>query len=139
MKRPKILLVDQYDQVRHSIQRSLGNDFDVLSAATVSDAVGLILREDFNGLVINLRGASDFCILVAATQYFQSSALIVAVSDSLNIQEAILAIRLRADIIVKPSNIREISQLLYATRKSFLTSECNLSHTMRASTSCHVP
>jgi DNA-binding NtrC family response regulator len=118
MTRPKILLFDQNDCVRDTMQQSLeAMRIEVRSVAKVSDALEVLLREDVDGIVIDLHMQSEEegCCLMFAIQHFQSSALVVAVSDSLNIEQAKTAMRLQADIVVRPCNVQQVADLLRET------------------------
>ncbi len=116
MARPKILIFDSPDYVRDAMQQSLENEnFDVVLSATISDALALIVTQDFDVVVtdLNARRAGDGPTLVAAIRHFQPEALIVAVSDSLNVQEATMAARLQVDVIVKSFNINQVAELIH--------------------------
>jgi DNA-binding NtrC family response regulator len=115
MTRPKILLFDQDDCVRDTMQQSLeAVRIEVRSVANVSDALEVLLREDVDGMVIDLQMQSEEegrC-LMTAIQHFQSNALVVAVSDSLNVEQAKTAMRLQADIVVRPRNVQQVANHL---------------------------
>ena len=60
MTRPKILLFDQDDCVRDTIQRSLeAVRIEVRPVAKVSDALEVLLKEDVDGMVIDLQMQSE--------------------------------------------------------------------------------
>ena len=50
-------------------------------------------------------------------RHLQPEALIVAVSDSLDVQQAVKAIRLGVDVIVKPFDVQEVAELINAKTK----------------------
>lgn len=117
MTRPKILLVDGTDDTRDAMRESLENEnCDVVSSETIAEGLGQILAQHFDVLIIDLhtRRAGDYPTLVAAMRTFEPACLLVAVSNSLTIQQAAVAISLQADAILKPSNIKQVAELLYA-------------------------
>jgi len=118
MTRPKILLVGGNDDTRNAMRESLENEnCDVVTSGTIAEGLSQILaQQHFDVLITDLRPrrTGDNPTLVAAMRTFQPACLLVAVSDSLTIQEAAMAISLEADVIVKPSNIKQVAELLYA-------------------------
>jgi two-component system response regulator PilR (NtrC family) len=115
MTRPKILLVDSRDHICDAMQKSLENEnLDVVSSATIADALGLIVTHHFDVVITDLqvRRAGDSLTLVTAIRHLQPKALIVAVSDSLNVREAALAVCLGVDFVMKPINIKEVAELI---------------------------
>jgi len=56
---------------------------------------------------------------VTVIRHLQPEALIVAVSDSLDVQQAVKAIRLGVDVIVKPFDVQEVADLINAKTKGF--------------------
>jgi DNA-binding response OmpR family regulator len=57
---------------------------------------------------------------VTAIRHLQPEALIVAVSDSLDVQQAMNAIRLGVDVMVRPFDVQEIANLISAKTKGFI-------------------
>ena len=115
MIRPKILLAGGTDEVRDAMRVSLESEnCDVASSGTVADGLNQILAQHFDVFVTDLREpqAGDHPTLLNAVRTFHPECLIVVVSDSLNIQEAEVAIRLQVDVILSPSNISEVAELL---------------------------
>ncbi len=113
----QILLLNSDDCTRNVMQRVLEHKgADVLPSATAFDALSLIVKQDFDVRIINLHdlGINGCSFLMAAIQHFQSNALIVAVSDSLNLQQAIWAICLQAEVIVRSSDVEEVAAIVYA-------------------------
>ncbi|MBZ5667156.1 MAG: response regulator [Acidobacteriia bacterium] len=118
MTRPKILLVEGTDDTRNAMRESLENEScDVVSSGTIAEGLNQILAQHFDVLITDLhtRRAGDHPTLVAAMRTFQPACLLVAVSNSLTVQQAARAISLQADVIVKPSNIKQVAELLYGT------------------------
>jgi DNA-binding NtrC family response regulator len=121
MIRPNVLLVDGSCHIRDVMLRYLEREnFCVVSAATAADGFHEIVRKDFDVLIIDLRlgRTQEGLRLVTAIRHLQPEALIVAVSDSLDVQQAMKAIRLKVDVIVKPLDVREVAELIKAKCKA---------------------
>jgi len=117
MTGPIILLLDGSGYIRDAMQQYLENeDFCVVASATVSGAFRQIVTKDFDVVITDLhtRRAKAGLRLVATIRHLQPSALIVGVSDSLDVQQAVKAIRLGADVIVKPFDVQEVAELINA-------------------------
>ena len=130
MTRPKILLVEGNDETSNAMRKSLENEnCEVVSSKTVAEGLSQILAQQrFDVLITNLhtRRVGDNSTLVAALRTFQPACLLVAVSDSLKLEQAATAISLQADVIVRPSNIKQVAELLNAktlTLKSLPSSD----------------
>ena len=122
MKRPTILLLDGSGYIRDAMQQYLENEnFCVVASATVYGAFRQIVTKDFDVLITNLhtRRTRDGLRLVPAIRNLQPEALIVGVSDSLDQQQAMKAIRLGVDVIVKPFDVQEVADLINAKTKGF--------------------
>ena len=122
MKRPTILLLDGSGYIRDAMQQYLENEnFCVVASATVYGAFRQIVTKDFDVLITNLhtRRTQDGLRLVPAIRNLQPEALIVGVSDSLDQQQAMKAIRLGVDVIVKPFDVQEVADLINAKTKGF--------------------
>jgi DNA-binding NtrC family response regulator len=119
MTRTKVLLLERTDAARDAMQTLLESEnCEVVSSGTFAESLRQIYaQQDFDVLMTNLRTqrAGDHLTLLAAIRAFQPECLLVAVSDSLDIRDAQLAIRLQADVIVKPSNVKQVAKLLYAS------------------------
>jgi DNA-binding response OmpR family regulator len=120
MTRPTILLLDGSGYIQDAMQRYLENEnFCVVASATVSGAFRQIVTKDFDVLITDLhtRRTQDGLRLVTVIRHLQPEALIVAVSDSLDVQQAMKAIRLGVDVIVKPFDVQEVAELINAKTK----------------------
>jgi DNA-binding NtrC family response regulator len=120
MTRPTILLLDGSGYIRDVMQQYLENEnFCVVASATVSGAFRQIVTKDFDVLITDLhtRRTRDGLRLVTVIRHLQPEALIVAVSDSLDVQRAAKAIRLGVDVIVKPFDVQEVAKLINAKTK----------------------
>ena len=117
MIRPKILLAGGTDEVRDAMRVSLESEnCDVVSSGTVADGLNQIFAQHFDVFITDLREpqAEDHPTLVTAMRTAYPECLIAAVSDSLNVQEAAMAIRLQVDVILSPTNIKEVTELIEA-------------------------
>ena len=117
MPRPKILLVNEIDYIRAAMHQFLENeDFEVVSSGTDSEAFGLMVTQDFDVLItaLHVLRIEDGRRLANAVRYFQPEALVVAVADSVDVQEAMIAIHIQADVIVKPLDIQALAELVRA-------------------------
>jgi DNA-binding NtrC family response regulator len=118
MTRPKVLLLERTAAARDAMRRLLESEnCEVVSSETFAEGLTQILaQQDFDALITNLRTqrAVDHPKLVAAIRAFKPQCLLVAVSDSLDVRNAERAIRLEADFIVRPSNVKQVAKLLYA-------------------------
>src|ERR1700675_3276640 len=120
MTGPIILLLDGSGYIRVAMQQYLEDEnFCVVASATVSGAFRQIVTKDFDVVITDLhtRRTRDGLRLVTAIRNLQPEALIVAVSDSLDVQQAIKAIRLGVDVIVKPFDVQEVVELINAKTK----------------------
>ena len=120
MTRPTILLLDGSGYIRDTMQQYLEDEnFCVVASSTVSGAFRQIVTKDFDVLINDLhtRRTQDGLRLVSVIRHLQPEALIVAVSDSLDVQQAMKAIRLGVDVIVKPFNVQEVAKLINAKTK----------------------
>jgi DNA-binding NtrC family response regulator len=122
MTKPTILLLDGSGYIRDAMQQYLENEnFCVVASATVSGAFRQIVTKDFDVLITDLhtRRTRDGLRLVTVIRHLQPEALVLAVSDSLDVQQALKAIRLGVDVIVKPFDVQEVAELINAKIKGF--------------------
>jgi DNA-binding response OmpR family regulator len=111
-----ILLVDDNDDVRNVLQESLeSKDFEVVPAASVTQALNLIVTRHFDVLITDLHmpDPGDGFAVVTAMRHAQPEALTLVVSGFPDVQEAMAAILLHADqILVKPFKISELAEFI---------------------------
>jgi len=116
MTRPKILLVDDNDAVLRMMQLSLErNEFDVVAATNVTEALTQIVAQHFDVLLTDLHmpDAGDGFTLVSAMRHSQPEALTLVVSGFPDVQEAMAAILLQADeVLVKPFEVNQLGNLI---------------------------
>jgi len=122
MTRPTILLLDGSGYIRVAMQQYLEDEkLCVVTSATVSGAFRQMVTKDFDVLITDLhtRRTRGGLRLVTAIRHLQPEALIVAVTDSLDVQQAMKAIRLGVDVIVRPFDVQEVANLINAKTKGF--------------------
>jgi DNA-binding response OmpR family regulator len=112
----KILLVDDDDAVRNMMTVTLEHKgFNVVSAASVTDALRHIATESFDVLITDLHmpNPGDGFTVVTAMRHSQPKALTLLVSGYPDVQSAMAAILLQADeIIVKPFAVGKLADLV---------------------------
>jgi DNA-binding response OmpR family regulator len=112
----KVLLVDDDEGVRTMMNLTLNaKGFDVVAAATVTEALKLIATESFDVLITDLHmpNPSGGFTVVSAMRHSQPDALTLLVSGYPDVQSAMSAILLEADeIIVKPFETGRLVDLL---------------------------
>ena len=106
LKRPKILVVDDDENIRACLQEILEhNQFRVTTADGVSQALHLIADEPFDVLLSDLQmpGAGDGFTVVSAMHHSHPSAVTLVLSGYPELKEAMNAILSQADgILLKP-------------------------------------
>lgn len=116
MTRTKILLVDDDDAVLTVMQESLEmKEFEVVSAANVTEALKQIVAQQFDVLVTDLHmpRPGDGFTVVTAMRHSQPEALTLVVSGFPDVQEAMAAIHLQADeVLVKPFEVKQLAELI---------------------------
>jgi len=109
---PKILLVDDNDQVRTTLSIVLEmSQFRVTAAANVGEALHFIDTEPFDALLCDLHmpGAGDGFTVVSAMRHTNPDAVTLVFTGYPALQEAMDAILLQADeILVKPLAVPEL-------------------------------
>ena len=114
--RPKILLVDDNASVRDTLRAVLElSQFDVKTAANVTDAIHLIYTEAFDVLLsdLHLPGAGDGFTIVSAMRHRHPDAVTLLFTGYPALREAMDAILLQADeIMVKPMPVPELLALI---------------------------
>ena len=115
-ERPRILVVDDNEQVRTSLGAVLElNEFQATTAASVSEALHLIDVEPFDVLLCDLHmpGAGDGFTVVSAMRHTNPEAVTLVFTGYPALQEAMNAILLQADeILVKPMAIPALVALI---------------------------
>ena len=113
----RVLLVDDDAAVRDMMSRTLeGKGFDVVSAASVVEALKLISTEPFDVLITDLHmpNPSDGFAVVTAMRHSQPDALTLLVSGYPDVKSAMDAILLEADeIIVKPFEAGKLAEMVH--------------------------
>jgi|HubBroStandDraft_1064217.scaffolds.fasta_scaffold07942_5 DNA-binding response OmpR family regulator len=112
----KILVVDDDDAVRAMMTATLEHKgFDVVAAASVTEALKRIATESFDVLITDLHmpNPGDGFTVITAMRHSQPDALTLLFSGYPDVQRAMAAILLEADeIIVKPVEIGKLAELV---------------------------
>jgi CheY-like chemotaxis protein len=115
-EQPKILVVDDNEQVRTSLKTVLEiSHFRVTTATNVSDALHLIDHESFDVLLSDLHmpGAGDGLTVVSAMRHKNPDAVTLVFTGYPEMHEALDAILVQADdILVKPMEIPALVGLI---------------------------
>lgn len=113
----KVLLVDDDDAVRAMMNATLERKgFEVVAAASVTEALRRITTESFDVLITDLHmpDPGDGFTVVTAMRHSQPQALTLLVSGYPDVQSAMAAILLEADeIIVKPFEVGKLAELVH--------------------------
>jgi DNA-binding response OmpR family regulator len=112
----KVLLVDDDDAVRSMMYATLEHKgFEVIAAASVTEALRHIATESFDVLITDLHmpNPGDGFTVVTAMRHSQPNALTLLVSGYPDVQSAMAAILLEADeIMVKPFEVAKLADLV---------------------------
>ena len=112
----RVLLVDDDDAVRSMMNLTLeSKGFDVVAAASVTEALRRISTETFDVLITDLHmpNPGDGFTVITAMRHSQPDALTLLVSGYPDVQGAMAAILLEADeIIAKPFDIAKLAELV---------------------------
>lgn len=113
----RVLLVDDDEAVREMMNLTLeAKGFEVVPAASVTEALKLIVTETFDVLITDLHmpNPSDGFAVITAMRHAQPSALTLLVSGYPDVRSAMDAILLEADdIIVKPFEPKKIADIVH--------------------------
>jgi CheY-like chemotaxis protein len=116
MSTAKVLLVDDNDNVRTTMQKVLElNDFEVVAASSVNEALGYIATGKFGVLLCDLHmpGRGDGLTVVSAMRHANPQALTLVFSGYPEMTEALSAILVQADeILLKPLDIPSLIELI---------------------------
>jgi DNA-binding response OmpR family regulator len=116
MKKNRILLVDDDAELRTVNKLGLEHhDFEVVSAATVNEALNLISTETFDALLTDLHmpDPADGFTVVSAMRHIQPKAVTLVHSGYPAVEEAMTTILLQADeVLAKPLSMSKIANLI---------------------------
>jgi DNA-binding NtrC family response regulator len=118
MTRPKTLLVEQPD-TRSVIRRLLKHEgFDVISSTSIPDAMTKIVTQSFDVLITvpRITRTGDGLRLVASLSHLRPDALPIVILDSLDVNSALMAVRLPVRVVVRPFEIEQVAELLREKR-----------------------
>lgn len=117
MKKNRVLLVDDNDDIRAAFQEGLeGRGFEVVPAARVNEALNLISTRDFDVLLSDLHmpDAGDGLTVVSAMRHRHPDAVTLLVqSDYPVMQDAMASILLQDDeILTRPFSLAQIADVI---------------------------
>jgi len=116
MKKPRILLADDNDDIRSVFQEGLeAQGYDVTTAASVLEALRLISTEKFDVLLseLHMPEACDGFAVINAMRQTQPDAATLLLSSYPVLHAAMTALVLQADqVLVKPIGIVEVSEII---------------------------
>ena len=116
MKKPRVLLADDNDDIRSVFQEGLENQgYEVVTAASVIEALRFISTQQFDVLLseLHMPEACDGFAVVSAMRHAQPDAPTLLLSSYPVLQAAMTALVLQADqVLVKPIGIAEISEII---------------------------
>ena len=115
--RTRILLAEDDPAVRDMLQRVLERDgFEVVAAASVTEALGRIASEKFDVLLSDLHmpQAGDGFTVVSAMRHTHPQAVTIILSGYPEVEEAMSAILSQADeVLVKPIEIALLKDVIH--------------------------
>jgi DNA-binding response OmpR family regulator len=113
----RILLAEDDDAVRSMLQQALERDgFEVVTATSVSEALGSIAAEEFDVLLSDLHmpNAGDGFTVVSAMRHTHPKAVTLILSGYPEVAEAMSAILSQADeVLVKPIQISSLREIIH--------------------------
>jgi len=116
MKKPRILLADDNDDIRSVFQEGLeAQGYNVTTAASVLEALRLISTEQFDVLLseLHMPEACDGFAVINAMRHTQPDAATLLLSSYPVLHAAMTALVLQADqVLVKPIGIVEVSEII---------------------------
>jgi CheY-like chemotaxis protein len=116
MSLARVLLVDDNDLVRSTMRTILElNNFEVVSASSVNEALSHIAAERFGVLLCDLHmpGRGDGLTVVSAMRHANAEALTIVFSGYPEMKEALSAILVQADeILAKPLDVPSLIELI---------------------------
>jgi ActR/RegA family two-component response regulator len=116
MQKPKLLFVDDEDSIRITLPAILHQEgFDVVTAASVAEAIGLINQQTFDILLsdLNIGQPGDGFTVVSAMRRIQPEAKTFILTGYPDFSSALLAIRNQVDdYLTKPADIPTLVKTL---------------------------
>jgi DNA-binding response OmpR family regulator len=115
-KKTRVLLVDDTDDLREVIQVGLESQgFEVVAAASVTEALKYIVDEKFDVLISDLHmpNAGDGFSVVTAMHHLHPSAVTIILSGLPETKASMAAILIQADeILMKPFGLKAMTDLI---------------------------
>jgi CheY-like chemotaxis protein len=116
MKKPRVLLADDNDDIRSVFREGLENQgYEVVTAASVTEALTLISTEQFDVLLseLHMPEACDGFAVVSAMRHTQPNAATFLLSTYPVLHAAMTALVLQADqVLVKPIGLTEVCEII---------------------------
>jgi DNA-binding NtrC family response regulator len=129
MTLPRILVAEDDEAVRDMLRQALERDgFEVVTAATVSEALRRIAAEDFDVLLSDLHmpNAGDGFTVVSAMRHTHPGAVTLVLSGYPALEEAMSAILLQADeVLVKPVEVASLREIIHRRLVSRPNGSCH--------------
>jgi CheY-like chemotaxis protein len=116
VKKNRVLLVDDNDDIRAVFEQGLeGRGYEVVTAASVNEALILIASQHFDVLLSDLHmpDAGDGLTVVSAMRHRHPEAITLVQSGYPAMQEAMSSILLQADeILTKPFGLAQVADII---------------------------
>ncbi len=116
MKKARVLFVDDEANIRLTLPAILNmHDFEVMSAASVSEALQLIQERQFDVLIadLNIGQPGDGFTVVSAMRRTQPDAVTIIITGYPAFETALQAIRQQVDdYVVKPADVDQLVRLI---------------------------
>src|SRR5689334_12428485 len=109
-QKPKVLIIDDEEQIRHLLIDVLGSAYDCSDAGSAEEALAALLEHTFDLVISDIdMGAMSGLELVPRVHSLSPDTVVVMISGNSDIEFAIEALRVGAfDYISKPIDIRHV-------------------------------
>ena len=108
--KPKLLIIDDEEQIRHLLQDLLGESYDCCGAGSAEEALAALSQQTFDLVISDIdMGGMSGLELVPRVHSIAPDTVVVMISGNQDIEFAIQALRVGAfDYITKPIDIRHV-------------------------------
>src|SRR4026209_2093286 len=109
-QKPRVLIIDDEEQIRHLLIDVLGNTYDCSDAGSAEEALTALSHEEFDLVISDIdMGGMSGLELVPRVHSLSPDTVVVMVSGNQDIEFAIKALRVGAfDYITKPIDLRHV-------------------------------
>src|SRR5687767_8508048 len=109
-QKPKLLIIDDEEQIRHLLRDLLGTTYDCNEAGSAEEALAALSRQEFDLVISDIdMGGMSGLELVPRVHSIAPDTVVVMISGNQDIEFAIQALRVGAfDYITKPIDIRHV-------------------------------